>query len=252
MIAVGLVLSSVFIPCAFIIGNHRPVFPAVRADDRLGDRDLDIQLADALSGSGRDAAAAARERALRNLPWPAFLIWEPGPASNTWARVDARGQGQRAHEPAGRRIATMVDLGEAWGLSRRPPCDATRNFSWAAIALVCLMKPINWVCGMGFELFNRGFQATRTAMRGLSESAAGFRLVLLAYGGVLGLTYWGFLQHAPGVSFPSQDMGYLLVNIQLPDSASLERTQDVIVRWKRSPTTSRASTRPWASPGSRS
>ena len=25
-------------------------------------------------------------------------------------------------------------------------------------------------------------------------------------------------------------MGYLLVNIQLPDSASLERTQDVIVR----------------------
>ena len=27
---------------------------------------------------------------------------------------------------------------------------------------------------------------------------------------------------------PSQDMGYLLVNIQLPDSASVERTQAVI------------------------
>ena len=27
---------------------------------------------------------------------------------------------------------------------------------------------------------------------------------------------------------PSQDMGYLLVNVQLPDSASLERTQHVL------------------------
>ena len=27
---------------------------------------------------------------------------------------------------------------------------------------------------------------------------------------------------------PSQDMGYLLVNVQLPDSASLERTQKVL------------------------
>ena len=56
-----------------------------------------------------------------------------------------------------------------------------------------------------------------------------FVLVILLYGGVLGLTYWGF-QHTPRGFIPSQDMGYLLVNIQLPDSASLERTQDVIVR----------------------
>ena len=48
----------------------------------------------------------------------------------------------------------------------------------------------------------------------------GFVLVLLLYGGVLGLTYWGFL-HTPRGFIPSQDMGYLLVNIQLPDSASL-------------------------------
>ena len=46
---------------------------------------------------------------------------------------------------------------------------------------------------------------------------------------MLGLTYWGFL-HTPRGFIPSQDMGYLLVNIQLPDSASLERTQNVIVK----------------------
>ena len=99
-----------------------------------------------------------------------------------------------------------------------------------AIALLCLGKPINLVCGVGFELFNRGFQATA---RGYAKFVGGmlrvFALVLLLYGGVLGLTYWGFL-NTPRGFIPSQDMGYLLVNIQLPDSASLERTQNVIVK----------------------
>ena len=36
--------------------------------------------------------------------------------------------------------------------------------------------------------------------------------------------------NTPRGFIPSQDMGYLLVNIQLPDSASLERTQNVIVK----------------------
>ena len=34
VIAVGLVLSAVFVPCAFITRHHRPVLPAVRPDDR--------------------------------------------------------------------------------------------------------------------------------------------------------------------------------------------------------------------------
>ena len=45
-----------------------------------------------------------------------------------------------------------------------------------------------------------------------------FVLVLLVYGGLLALTYWGFT-HTPRGFIPSQDMGYLLVNVQLPDSA---------------------------------
>ena len=43
-------------------------------------------------------------------------------------------------------------------------------------------------------------------------------LVLLLYGGLLGLTYWGFTQTPTGF-IPSQDKGYLLVNVQLPDSS---------------------------------
>ena len=48
-------------------------------------------------------------------------------------------------------------------------------------------------------------------------------VVLLVYGGLLYLTCWGFANTPTGF-IPSQDMGYLLINVQLPDSASSERT----------------------------
>ena len=51
--------------------------------------------------------------------------------------------------------------------------------------------------------------------------------MLLLYGGLLGLTYWGFTRTPTGF-IPAQDKGYLLVNVQLPDSSSLERTQAVM------------------------
>ena len=61
VIAVGCVLSAVFIPCAFISRHHRPVLPAVRPDDRHLDDHLDVQFADAQPGAGGAAAAAAVE-----------------------------------------------------------------------------------------------------------------------------------------------------------------------------------------------
>ena len=54
-------------------------------------------------------------------------------------------------------------------------------------------------------------------------------LVLVLYGGLLVLTYWQF-NHAPTGFVPQQDKGYLLLNVQLPDSASVERTQRVMAR----------------------
>jgi hydrophobe/amphiphile efflux-1 (HAE1) family protein len=47
--------------------------------------------------------------------------------------------------------------------------------------------------------------------------------VLIVYGGLIALTGWSFTQ-VPGGFIPQQDKGYLIVNIQLPDAASLERT----------------------------
>jgi multidrug efflux pump len=50
--------------------------------------------------------------------------------------------------------------------------------------------------------------------------------VLVVYVGLIGLTFLGF-NRVPTGFVPIQDKGYLVTNIQLPDSASLERTVEV-------------------------
>src|SRR5207247_8284741 len=52
-------------------------------------------------------------------------------------------------------------------------------------------------------------------------------VVLVIYGGLLGLTYWQF-SRTPSGFIPQQDKGYLILNVQLPDSASVERTESVM------------------------
>src|SRR5665213_2553807 len=54
-------------------------------------------------------------------------------------------------------------------------------------------------------------------------------VVLVVYGGLLALTWWGFT-HTPTGFIPAQDKGYLLVNVQLPDASSVVRTEDVVQR----------------------
>jgi multidrug efflux pump len=54
-------------------------------------------------------------------------------------------------------------------------------------------------------------------------------IVLLAYGALLVLTYWVF-QRAPTGFVPQQDQGRVIVSVQLPDSASLARTQEALAQ----------------------
>jgi hydrophobe/amphiphile efflux-1 (HAE1) family protein len=54
-------------------------------------------------------------------------------------------------------------------------------------------------------------------------------IVLLIYGGLLFLTYREF-SRTPNGFIPQQDKGYVLLNVQLPDSASVERTEAVMAR----------------------
>ena len=82
--------------------------------------------------------------------------------------------------------------------------------------------------GWFFKLFNWGFDRST----GLYAKTVGMLLrvsmiVLLVYGGLLYLTYWG-MSNMPTGFIPQQDKGYLLVNVQLPDGASAERTRKVM------------------------
>jgi hydrophobe/amphiphile efflux-1 (HAE1) family protein len=56
--------------------------------------------------------------------------------------------------------------------------------------------------------------------------------MLLLYAGLLYLTYWSFT-HTPTGFIPAQDKGFLLVNVQLPDAASSERTRAVMAHIER-------------------
>jgi multidrug efflux pump len=93
-----------------------------------------------------------------------------------------------------------------------------------------IIRPVNAVLGWLFRGFNRLFDKM-TAVYG--RMVAGVlrlsTIVLMLYGGLLVLTYWQFT-HAPTGFVPQQDKGYLLLNVQLPDSASVERTQRVMAR----------------------
>ena len=90
-----------------------------------------------------------------------------------------------------------------------------------------MIRPVNWALDHFFRAFNWIFERTtqvygKTVGWCIRLSA----IVLLVYVALLGLTGFGFT-HVPSGFVPIQDKGYLLVNIQLPDSASLERTVEV-------------------------
>ncbi|HYP98959.1 MAG TPA: multidrug efflux RND transporter permease subunit [Polyangiaceae bacterium] len=84
--------------------------------------------------------------------------------------------------------------------------------------------------GWFFRPFNRFFDAAasgyvRVVRRLLRRSG----VALVAYGGLLALTYFGFAK-VPSGFVPTQDKQYLVSFAQLPDAASLDRSDDVIRR----------------------
>jgi hydrophobe/amphiphile efflux-1 (HAE1) family protein len=92
--------------------------------------------------------------------------------------------------------------------------------------------PVTWlldtVLGWFFRLFNGVFRASTALYVRLVGGLLRVSLIALAvYAGLLVLTYFRFVS-APTGFIPEQDKGYLLLNVQLPDSASVERTQKVM------------------------
>ena len=91
-----------------------------------------------------------------------------------------------------------------------------------------LSRLLNLLLGRFFGLFNRLFErAAGGYARFVSWSLRLALVVLLIYGGLLYGTWYG-MSRMPAGFVPAQDKGYLLVNVQLPDAASLERTDLVM------------------------
>ena len=97
-----------------------------------------------------------------------------------------------------------------------------------AVLGLLIIRPVN----VGLAWFFRGFNRVFDKMTAFYGALVGKILrmsviVLIVYGGLLVLTYWEFIRTPTGF-IPQQDKGYLIVNVQLPDSASVERTQEVM------------------------
>jgi len=91
-----------------------------------------------------------------------------------------------------------------------------------------LQKIFNLLVGWFFALFNWAFELARSAyVRVIGGLISVAPLILLAYGGLLVLAWYGF-QLVPSGFIPTQDKGYLISVAQLPDAASLERTEAVV------------------------
>jgi multidrug efflux pump len=101
------------------------------------------------------------------------------------------------------------------------PADARKDW---------LGRALDFALGWFFRLFNWAFRRSTTAytrLVGAALRASAFVLVL--YGGLLALT-WYTSATLPSGYIPNQDQGRFYIAVQLPDAASLERTQRVVDR----------------------
>ena len=82
--------------------------------------------------------------------------------------------------------------------------------------------------GWLFKPFNRAFdRASHGYVGTVKRVLRGSGIALFVYAGLMGLTYLGFATTPTGF-VPAQDKQYLVAFAQLPDAATLDRTEDVI------------------------
>ncbi|MGA3158479.1 MAG: multidrug efflux RND transporter permease subunit [Steroidobacteraceae bacterium] len=93
-----------------------------------------------------------------------------------------------------------------------------------------LTRVLNRLLGGFFRPFNRLFARFSTRYVGtVARVVRAGSVALFVYGGLIALAYFSF-EHTPTGFIPSQDKQYLVGFAQLPDAATLDRTEAVIRR----------------------
>jgi len=91
-----------------------------------------------------------------------------------------------------------------------------------------LTRGIDRAFGWLFRPFNRMFhRGSERYVGGVKRLLGKGSIALVLYAGLIGLTWLGF-SHVPTGFVPGQDKQYLVSFAQLPDAASLDRSEDVI------------------------
>ncbi|MFO0808221.1 MAG: multidrug efflux RND transporter permease subunit [Gemmataceae bacterium] len=216
VIGITLVLSCVFIPTAFMPGLTGQFFRQFA---------LTIACSAIISATNALTMAPARavawikphregepREALPRIAYAALLAYVAGRFLVPFVLPHLKGT------MAAGKYSEQLELAAAWAVCVVP----------GAIVGWLIGPVVNRVLGWCFGLFNKSFDAVAGGYTWLV--GLGLRLsvlVLILYVGLLGLTGWG-LATAPTGFIPEQDQGYLLVNVDLPDAASVQRTAQVI------------------------
>ncbi|MHB1556354.1 MAG: efflux RND transporter permease subunit [Isosphaeraceae bacterium] len=230
ILAITLVLSSVFIPCCFMGGISGQFFrqfavtiavstiiSAINALTMTPSRAVMIFKTE---GQGADGRHELKREAL---PWWFFGVVGGLISAGLGSAYASAQLGVTAEGLEDGSVSIWMSRA-AWWAAFGPGAIA------GGVVGLILIRPVNAVLGWLFRGFNRLFdrmiEVYGRVVGGVLRISV---IVLLLYGGLLGLTYWEFISTPTGF-IPQQDKGYLLLNVQLPDSASVERTQRAMAR----------------------
>ncbi len=212
VIAVGLVLTAVFIPCAFVsgvVGQFFRQFAVTIAISTLISAFNSLTLSPALAVLLLKPKSEAKHG--EALP-PLGLLLAGG-----WIGYAFLG---RLAISYAEQVPALQDVpAYAWQIA----CAVA-----IAAAFWFLSSSINRVLSWAFHWFNILFLwTTQGYVASVHVMLRGSLIVLLVYAGLIYLTYDRF-NSTPAGFIPSQDKGYLLINLRLPDSSSLERTEEIM------------------------
>jgi multidrug efflux pump subunit AcrB len=227
VLAITLVLSAVFIPCCFLGGVSGQFFRqfavTVSASTIISAINaLTMTPSRAVLIFKTEQTAGGHQHKREALPWWIFGVL--GGLLTAWLGSEylPRLPGLPA-PPTGEEPSTLHRW-LVWSIFFVPGALAGGVLGWFVI------RPVNAVLGWVFRGFNRLFDAI-TALYGKTVAGV-LRLSIVAlflYGGLLVLTGWQFVR-APTGFIPQQDKGYLILNVQLPDAAAVDRTQRILDR----------------------
>ncbi len=237
VIAIALVLCSVFVPTAFITGisgEFYRQFALTIAASTVISAFNSLTLSPALcvllfqahhhdhgaapSGDpehGSPAAGGAAASASRRDPLPRAGIALLAGLLAVWL-LEARGL-----VAAGLATAPVPPWAAEWSVR-------LGLFALGALAGWCGAGAVNRILAAFFRLFNLFFDLTTGVYGAVVGRLLRMGIVVVAlYVGLMALTYYGFTTVPVGF-IPQQDKGYLLVTALLPPGASAERTAEVM------------------------